>query len=117
MNIPHNQGLCKPDCFGCKVQGFGISSKAMPTRRAKQNANAQFIETEMKDIDAYKRLKADGFQPRATQGCARVEALATTPFEVENNYVIRHPDLARRVDETHREIKTANIIPLPSASE
>ncbi len=115
MIHPHNQGLCIPDCFGCKVQGFGIASKALPTRRSRQNESDRFAEQTMKDVEAYKRLRADGLQPKGTKGAARTEALATTRFEVENNYIIRHKRLAQTVDNAQADIRSAVAVPLEPA--
>lgn len=41
-----------------------------------------------KDMPAYKRLRADGLQPRDIDGCARLEAKAETTREIEAGQVL-----------------------------
>ena len=74
-------------CFGCKIAGVSISSAAMPGRKS---ASHQINETEKrwhKDMDAYKRLRQDGLQPKKIDGSHRVEAKAETRFQVESGFV------------------------------
>jgi hypothetical protein len=47
-----------------------------------------------KDMDAYKRLKANGLQPPRWRGSAALEAGATTSLEVERGTVLG-PKLAK----------------------
>lgn len=74
-------------CFGCKISHIAVSSDAMPTRRSHAH---QINETERrwdKDMDAYKRLRKDGLQPKKIDGSAYVEARAKTEFQVESGHV------------------------------
>ena len=74
-------------CFGCKVANVSISSAAMPGRKA---ASHRINETEKqwhKDMDAYKRLRKDGLQPKKIDGWHRVEAKAETALQVETGFV------------------------------
>ena len=74
-------------CFACKISHVAISSDATPTRRAD---NARINETERqwhKDMDAYKRLRQDGLQPKKIDGAAKVEARATEKYQVETGLV------------------------------
>ena len=74
-------------CFACKISHVAISSDATPTRRAD---NARINETERqwhKDMDAYKRLRQDGLQPKKIDGSAKVEARATEKYQVETGLV------------------------------
>ena len=74
-------------CFACKISHVTISSDATPTRRAD---NARINETERqwhKDMDAYKRLRQDGLQPKKIDGSAKVEARATEKYQVETGLV------------------------------
>lgn len=74
-------------CFGCKISHVAISSDATPTRRAD---NARINDTEKrwhKDMDAYKRLRNDGLQPKQIDGSARIEARATEKYQVETGLV------------------------------
>ena len=59
----------------------------MPTRRSR---SASINATERrwdKDMDAYKRLRNDGLQPRKIDGAAKVEARAKNEFQVESGHV------------------------------
>lgn len=59
----------------------------MPNRK---NKSHQINETERrwhKDMDAYKRLRKDGLQPKKIDGSAKVEARAKTEFQVESGHV------------------------------
>lgn len=79
----HNQGHCKPDCFGCKAASVSVSQTAMPTRKADLVARTQTEKTMNKDIPAYRRLRADGLQPKGTRGAAELESRAASRWEVE----------------------------------
>lgn len=66
---------CAEDCFGCKIQTISIAPSALPTR---SNAGTVGSETAVmhKDVDAYKRLRKDGLQPKSVKGAAKIEARA-----------------------------------------
>jgi hypothetical protein len=51
-----------------------------------------------KDMPAYKRLRADGIQPRDIDGCAKLEAKAETTREIEAGQVLT-PSQRRQVSE------------------
>lgn len=72
-------------CFGCKVAHIGIAASAMPTRGG--GARAAVINHKdavlHKDMAAYKRLRADGTQPKKIDGSAEVEKKATEKWHVE----------------------------------
>jgi hypothetical protein len=65
------------DCFGCKLATIQFSNVEPPPERTME---IRFT----RDMDAYKRLRRQGYQPRMTKNCAEVEARAKTKFEVEN---------------------------------
>lgn len=67
-------------------EGFPmLDASARPTSRGTQRAmQINALEKQWdKDLPAYKRLRAHGFQPPSTDGCADLEARATTAFEIE----------------------------------
>lgn len=45
-----------------------------------------------KDMDAYKRLRHDGYQPMKIDGCDELEATATDPWCINTNGKVRVPD-------------------------
>ena len=63
-----------PGCFACRISSVGIPASAVGDSRA-QSANAMERQWD-KDMSAYKRLRADGVQPRGIDGAARREATA-----------------------------------------
>ena len=75
------------DCFGCKIAGISISSAAMPGRKSASHEINQTEKRWHKDMDAYKRLRQDGLQPRKIDGSANVEAKATEKYQVETGLV------------------------------
>lgn len=74
-------------CFGCKIAHVAVSSDATPTRRAHSHDINQTERRWHKDMDAYKRLRQEGLQPKQIDGAARVEAKADTRFQVESGHV------------------------------
>jgi hypothetical protein len=72
-------------CFGCKVAGLSIAASATPSRRdgrraATINHKDKVLE---KDLDAYKRLRQEGLQPKTIDGSAEVEKKANYKWQVE----------------------------------
>lgn len=57
-----------------------------------------------KDMEAYKRLRKEGLQPRSVDGSARLEAEAVSPVEIQNGLVPANLDkderlkMAKRLD-------------------
>ena len=73
-------------CFGCKVSAVGFSAELMPTRSG-SSRSASVIQKERvldKDLDAYKRLRQDGIQPKTIDGAANVESRATEKWQAES---------------------------------
>lgn len=72
-------------CFGCKVSGLSIAASATPTRRGGARAatiNAKDRQLE-KDLDAYKRLRNEGLQPKAIDGSSEAEKRAEHKWQIE----------------------------------
>lgn len=110
----HNQGHCKPNCFGCKGSSVGFSIMAMPTRHPKAAINAA-SEVEMtKDVDAYRRLRKNGTQPKGVNGAAAMEQSASTKFEIESGRLFKKAKTARTYEETQRHLANGGLQPLTS---
>jgi putative FmdB family regulatory protein len=60
-----------------------ISASALPNKGAPVVGIENTERRWEKDGDAYARLRADGLQPRAIDGAARLEQEANTRFEVQ----------------------------------
>lgn len=74
-------------CFGCKIASVAVSSAATPNRRRDSHGINEKEKRWHKDMDAYKRLRNDGLQPRKIDGSARVEAKADYKIQVETGIV------------------------------
>lgn len=57
------------DCFGCRIASVRIGASAMPTRKEATNTMQRSWDKQMRDDDAYKKLRRQGLQPRGTAGC------------------------------------------------
>lgn len=74
-------------CFGCKVAGVRMG---VNTTTSRGQQVAQINQTERnwnKDMPAYKRLRADGLQPKRIDGAAEVERKAKEAWQVETGIV------------------------------
>lgn len=80
-------GLNVEGCFGCKVASTSFGSNSTTTRGAVVADTNKKERGWQKDMPAYKRLRADGLQPRQIDGCAEIEKKATTTVEVETGRV------------------------------
>ena len=70
-------------CFGCRIAGVRMGMNTTTTRGAKV---AEVNTTERnwnKDMPAYKRLRANGLQPKKIDGAANVEKRAQEGWQVE----------------------------------
>jgi hypothetical protein len=70
-------------CFGCRIAGVRMGMNTTTTRGAKV---AEVNTTERnwnKDMPAYKRLRANGLQPKRIDGAANVEKRAQEGWQVE----------------------------------
>ena len=70
-------------CFGCRIAGIRMATNSTTSRGAKV---AQHNATERgwkKDMPAYKRLRANGLQPKRIDGAAEVERRAQESWQVE----------------------------------
>ena len=70
-------------CFGCRVAGVRMGTNTTTSRGARV---AEVNTTERnwnKDMPAYKRLRANGLQPKKIDGAAEVEKKAQESWQVE----------------------------------
>ncbi len=92
--------LDQPGCFGCRIASVSVSASAMPTRKAQLNTLSASWDQQMKDDEAYKRLRKNGLQPRSTAGCSVLEQTDDKRF-IEGNPIgweDRHEVLADTSD-------------------
>lgn len=75
---------------------ISVAASATPTRRP-QAAAAEAKERRWeKDMPAYKRLRANGVQPKQIDGSAHLEQRATEKVEVESGFVAADPKQLQR---------------------
>lgn len=74
-------------CFACRIASVSMDSSCTPNRR-KDAARINQTEARWhKDMDAYKRLRKDGLQPKSIDGSANVEKKADHAYQVETGFV------------------------------
>ena len=74
-------------CFGCKVAGVRIGTNSTTTRGKRVAEINQTERNWNKDMPAYKRLRADGLQPKRNDGAAEVEKKAKGKWQVETGII------------------------------
>jgi len=70
------------DCFGCRIAGVSFAASSMPSRKIENNRIEATERQWSKDMDAYKRLKQDGYQPAKIDGAREIEQKATDVSQV-----------------------------------
>lgn len=71
-------------CFGCRVAGVSFGANSTTTRGSQVAQINQRAKNWDKDMPAYKRLRANGVQPKGIDGAAALEAKASTVAQVES---------------------------------
>lgn len=74
-------------CFACKVAGISFGANASTTRGAQVAETNKIEKGWNKDMPAYKRLRAEGLQPKRIDGAAEVEKKAKESWQVETGFV------------------------------
>ena len=74
-------------CFGCKVAGVRMGTNSTTTRGKRVAEINQTERNWNKDMPAYKRLRADGLQPKRIDGAAEVEKKAKEKWQVETGII------------------------------
>lgn len=59
--------------------------------------------SEAADMAAYKRLRGDGVQPKAIEGCATLEREANSHVEIERGHIVRNDRLRREWEQAHKD--------------
>ena len=107
-----------PDCFRCRTKSLRLQPSAMPTSADGSLQRGLTEERRLQvDGDAYKRLRADGYQPKSINGSAHLERHATTRFEIESGRVFSNQAQGREVltffeDTFGRSATTPNTTPI-----
>lgn len=74
-------------CFGCRISHVRTGMNSTTTRGAKVESINQTERSWNVDMPAYKRLRADGLQPKSIDGAAEVEKKAKESWQVESGIV------------------------------
>jgi hypothetical protein len=70
-------------CFGCRIAHVRTGTNTTTTRGARVAEVNQTERNWNKDMPAYKRLRANGLQPKKIDGAAEVEKKAKESWQVE----------------------------------
>jgi hypothetical protein len=70
-------------CFGCRIAGIRMGTNSTTSRGARVEATNRTERNWKQDLPAYKRLRADGLQPKRIDGAAEVERRAQESWQVE----------------------------------
>ncbi len=88
------------NCFQCKINSIQFSPAANISKMTpKVREQREFQEAAMTDVEAYRRLRKEGFQPRAVRGSARLEKTAESRFEIESGYRLSSAKVGAKYDE------------------
>lgn len=78
-----HENLDVDGCFGCRVAGIRMGTNTTTSRGARVAEVNQTERNWNKDMPAYKRLRANGLQPKRIDGAAEVEKKAQESWQVE----------------------------------
>lgn len=78
-----HENLDVEGCFGCRVAGVRMGTNTTTSRGARVAEVNQTERNWNKDMPAYKRLRANGLQPKRIDGAAEVEKKAQESWQVE----------------------------------
>ncbi len=80
-----------PTCFGCKV---GTLTFGAVSGEVRELADREKVLA--KDLDAYKRMRRNGYQPGHLGGSAVIEREARDPVEIAHPKLIGLDDVSRK---------------------
>lgn len=89
-----------PECFRIKLQSIQFQGIDAGERRHNES-------TRSKDMDAYKSLRRQGYQPKNVFGSSEIAAQAETKFELEHS-VVMAPKIRKEMES--RMTATAEIL-------
>lgn len=87
MQKTHGVTHFDPDtCWGCRIQTIQVTPSATPTRgKGFAVAQRNRAETTLRsDLDAYKRMRRSGHNPKSIDGAAEMERRAESAYEVDS---------------------------------
>lgn len=74
-------------CFGCRIANVRVGANTTTTG-GKRVSEVNATEKQWnRDMPAYKRLRADGLQPKRIDGAAEVERKAKETWQVETGII------------------------------
>lgn len=93
---------CDENCFGCKTLSVNFSGTCTPNRKPEVVQQNSFVSEMSRDLDAYRRLRAEGLQPKNVKGAADAEQFATSKFEAETFNRLSSAKVGQKYDETQK---------------
>jgi hypothetical protein len=97
--------------FQEKIRSVQFGSVPGGTRAGRERTD-QINQTEKnweRDMPAYRRLRADGLQPRNVDGAAHLEAKANDSLEVSNGLLMTDPKIPARMKELKAEADSKDV--------
>lgn len=80
---------CECQSYRDHLLSVSVAASALPSRNPIA-ADTERSQRELaKDAPAYRRLRAEGLQPKSVDGCHKLESLATHKAEVETGHLVR----------------------------
>lgn len=86
-----------PSCYRVKLASVQFQGIDAGERRHTEKSRS-------KDMDAYKQLRRQGFQPKNVFGSAEIAAQASTQFELEHS-VVMAPNIRKEMESRMEEAK------------
>lgn len=85
------------ECFRIKLNTIQFQGMDAGQRRFSEKERSR-------DMDAYKKLRRQGYQPKNVFGSAEIEAKASTPWELEHS-VVMAPGIRKEMEQRMSEAK------------
>ena len=97
MELEQHEGQHQscPECFRIKLNSLQFQGAGAGERRETDYSRS-------KDMDSYKTLRRQGYQPKHVFGSAEVAAQANSQFEVEHS-VIMAPTIRKEMESRMQE--------------
>lgn len=79
---------CHCESYRSHLLSVGFAASALPSRKGTVSTVEAKERTLDGDLDAYKRLRQDGLQPKSVDGSRRLEQRAEHAIEVESGLLL-----------------------------
>lgn len=126
--LTHGVDHYQPEsCFGCRIKTISFAPSIFATTPGGAKAASKKGQEKklVRDLDAFKRMRLSGLEPRATRGAAKVESECESPYEVATgrpahtqakgpdagkSITRRGKEFRRRANEAHEAIRRGEVV-------